>query len=53
MAVQYTHAALWAVLTAARLGDSDRAMEWFALLNPVNHARTPEDVDRYRAEPMS
>jgi cyclic beta-1,2-glucan glucanotransferase len=26
-------------------------MELFALLNPVNHALTPEGVQRYRAEP--
>ena len=48
---QYTHAALWNVLAFAQLGDGDRAAELFALLNPVNHTRTPEDVARYRAEP--
>ena len=48
---QYTHAALWNVLAFARLGDGDRAMELFSMLNPVNKARTPEDVARYRAEP--
>jgi cyclic beta-1,2-glucan synthetase len=48
---QYTHAALWNVLAFARLGDGDRAAELFALLNPVNHGRTPEEVARYRAEP--
>jgi cellobiose phosphorylase len=48
---QYTHAALWNVLAFARLGDGDRAWELFALLNPVNHGRTPDEVARYRAEP--
>ena len=48
---QYTHAALWAVLAFARLGDGDRAAELFAMLNPVNHARTPDEVNRYRSEP--
>jgi cyclic beta-1,2-glucan synthetase len=48
---QYTHAALWTVLAFARLGDGDRAMELFALLNPVNHARSPEEALRYRVEP--
>jgi cyclic beta-1,2-glucan synthetase len=48
---QYTHAALWNVLAFAQLGDGDRAWELFALLNPVNHGRTPDDVERYRAEP--
>jgi cyclic beta-1,2-glucan synthetase len=48
---QYTHAALWNVLAFAQLGNGDRAWELFSLLNPVNHARTREDVARYRAEP--
>jgi cyclic beta-1,2-glucan synthetase len=48
---QYTHAALWNVLAFAKLGDGDRAWELFALLNPVNHGRTPDEVARYRAEP--
>jgi cyclic beta-1,2-glucan synthetase len=48
---QYTHAALWNVLALARLGDGDRAGELFALLNPLNHARSGEDVARYRVEP--
>jgi cyclic beta-1,2-glucan synthetase len=48
---QYTHAALWTVLAFARLGDGDRAMEIFTLLNPANKTRTPEETARYRAEP--
>jgi cyclic beta-1,2-glucan synthetase len=48
---QYTHAALWTVLAFARLGDGDRAMDLFSLLNPVNHGRTAAEVRQYRAEP--
>ena len=48
---QYTHAALWNVMAFAQLGDGDRAAGLFSLLNPVNHARTAEEVRRYRAEP--
>ena len=48
---QYTHAALWAVLALTRLGLGDEAMELFHMLNPINHTRTPEGVDRYQAEP--
>jgi len=48
---QYTHAALWTVLAFARLGDGNRAMELFAMLNPASKTLTPEDVARYRAEP--
>jgi cyclic beta-1,2-glucan synthetase len=48
---QYTHAALWAVLAYARLGDGDRAADLFSLLNPINHARSFEDAQRYKVEP--
>jgi cyclic beta-1,2-glucan glucanotransferase len=48
---QYTHAALWVVMAMARLGSGDEAVELFHMLNPVNHTRTPADVERYRAEP--
>ncbi len=48
---QYTHAALWVVMAMARLGSGDEAVELFHMLNPVNHTRTPADVDRYKAEP--
>jgi cyclic beta-1,2-glucan synthetase len=48
---QYSHAAMWAVLAHARLGNGDRAQALFALLNPINHARSPKDADRYKVEP--
>ncbi|HEY1608685.1 MAG TPA: glycosyl transferase, partial [Paraburkholderia sp.] len=48
---QYSHAAMWAILAYVKLGDGNRAAELFALLNPVNHARTPVEVDRYKVEP--
>lgn len=48
---QYTHAALWAVLATALQGDGDRAFELYQMLNPLNHARTPEEVQTYKVEP--
>ena len=48
---QYTHAALWTVLAAAGLGDGDLAFHLYDLLNPLTHARTPEDAVRYNVEP--
>src|SRR6185295_7499635 len=48
---QYTHAAAWSVIAFAALGDGERAAELFALLNPINHARTRADVERYKVEP--
>jgi cyclic beta-1,2-glucan synthetase len=48
---QYTHAALWAVLATALRGDGERALELFQLINPLTHARTPEEVATYQVEP--
>jgi cyclic beta-1,2-glucan synthetase len=48
---QYTHAALWAVLALAALGEGDRAAELFAILNPINHTSTRAGVHRYKVEP--
>jgi cellobiose phosphorylase len=48
---QYTHAALWTVLATAMRGEGNRAFELFQLLNPLTHARTPDDVARYKVEP--
>jgi cyclic beta-1,2-glucan synthetase len=48
---QYTHAALWSVMAFAALGEGDKAVDLFWLLNPINHARARADVLRYKVEP--
>jgi cellobiose phosphorylase len=48
---QYTHAAIWATMAFARLGDSARAWELFAMINPINHGDSPEDIAIYKVEP--
>ncbi|MCX5735315.1 MAG: cyclic beta 1-2 glucan synthetase, partial [candidate division NC10 bacterium] len=48
---QYTHGAIWAAMAFAALGDSRRAWELMAMLNPVNHARFPEAMATYKVEP--
>jgi cellobiose phosphorylase len=48
---QYTHAAAWVVLAAARQGRGDRALELWNMLNPIHHAATPAEVERYKVEP--
>ena len=48
---QYTHGAAWSVIAFAMLGDGDKAGELFSMLNPINHARTPDAVQRYKVEP--
>jgi cellobiose phosphorylase len=48
---QYTHGAIWAAMAFAALGDSRRAWELLAMINPVNHASSPEGIANYKVEP--
>jgi cellobiose phosphorylase len=48
---QYTHGAIWAAMAFAALGDSRRAWELSAMINPVNHARSAEAIATYKVEP--
>ena len=50
---QYTHAAAWVVLALTRLGSGDEAMEFFHMLNPINHSRTAGQVAQYMTEPYA
>jgi cellobiose phosphorylase len=48
---QYTHGAIWTTMAFAQMGDTDRAWDLFALLNPVHHSATPKQVATYKVEP--
>jgi cyclic beta-1,2-glucan synthetase len=48
---QYTHAAIWSAWAFAKLGQGERAVELFRMLNPISHADTPEKAARYKVEP--
>ena len=48
---QYTHAALWTAWAFAELGEGDRAMALFRMLNPINHSRSRDQAERYGVEP--
>ena len=48
---QYTHAAVWAAMAFAELGESRQAWELLGLINPVNHGLTPQTVATYKTEP--
>ncbi len=50
---QYTHAAIWNAMAFAALGDKERAWEILAMINPLNHAATPEGLARYKVEPYA
>jgi cyclic beta-1,2-glucan synthetase len=48
---QYTHAAVWVGIAFANLKDNKRAWEILNMLNPINHARTQKEVEKYKVEP--
>ncbi|MDI9245187.1 glucoamylase family protein [Marinobacter sp. CHS3-4] len=48
---QYTHAACWAGLAFAKLGDAEKAAAVLNCLNPVRHGDTREAIEKYKVEP--
>jgi len=48
---QYTHGAIWAAMAFAALGDGRHAWELLAMINPVNHGRSAEEIETYKVEP--
>ena len=48
---QYTHAAIWTTMAFAMMGERERSWELFAMLNPINHGSTAEQIEHYKVEP--
>ena len=48
---QYTHAAVWATMAFAELGEAEKAWELIALINPIHHGDSPATVATYKVEP--
>jgi cyclic beta-1,2-glucan synthetase len=48
---QYTHAAIWAAMAFAALGDNRRAWQLFDMINPLNHANSSAAIATYKVEP--
>jgi cyclic beta-1,2-glucan synthetase len=48
---QYTHAAIWTTMAFAALGDNRRAWELFAMINPISHSSSPDEIAKYKVEP--
>ena len=48
---QYTHAAVWATMAFAELGDARKAWELLGLINPIHHGDSPAAVATYKVEP--
>ncbi|MCU0252313.1 MAG: hypothetical protein MUE61_19115, partial [Vicinamibacterales bacterium] len=48
---QYTHAAIWAAMAFAELGDARRAWDVWRLITPIAHGASPEAIEIYKVEP--
>ncbi len=48
---QYTHAAIWATMAFARIGDAPRAWALAAMINPLQRGRDLMASDLYKGEP--
>lgn len=48
---QYTHAAVWTIIAETILGFGDKALELYRMINPIEHARTRDAVNKYKVEP--
>jgi cyclic beta-1,2-glucan synthetase len=48
---QYTHAAVWAAMAYAALGDTERAWQLFRMLNPISHSTSTDAIAIYKVEP--
>ena len=48
---QYTHAAIWAIMAFAAIGDQERAWALFDLVNPIHHGQSRDEIGVYRVEP--
>ena len=48
---QYTHAAIWAAMAFAALGETARAWELLGMINPLHHGESSERTAVYKVEP--
>jgi cyclic beta-1,2-glucan glucanotransferase len=48
---QYTHAAVWAIIANATMGESQRAWELFSMINPIDHSSSASAIGTYNVEP--
>lgn len=48
---QYTHAAIWAAMAFAALGDNRRAWELASMINPISRVSSGSTIATYKVEP--
>ena len=48
---QYSHAAIWALMAFAALGEREKVYELFSMIQPLSHSSDPESSKIYKVEP--
>ncbi len=48
---QYSHAAIWAIMAFAKMGDRDKVYELVSMLLPINHSKDVASREVYKVEP--
>jgi len=48
---QYSHAAIWALMAFAKMGDRNKTYELFSMIQPVNQSLDAKARDVYKVEP--
>jgi cellobiose phosphorylase len=48
---QYSHAAIWALMAFAALGEREKVYELFSMIQPLSHSSDPEVSKIYKVEP--
>ena len=42
---------MWAIIAMCKLGFGDKAVEYYRMINPIEHSRTKETALKYKVEP--
>ena len=42
---------MWAIIAFTKLGFGDKAVEYYRMINPIEHSRTKDAARKYKVEP--
>ena len=48
MGGQYTHASVWVIIAEAMLKFGDKAVNFYNMINPIEHSKTKESANKYK-----
>ncbi len=48
---QYTHAVSWYIMALIKIGEKEKAYEYFQMINPINRSLNRKDAQKYSVEP--